>query len=692
MALRGQTNPTFRLGTWLGTGSAALSLLAVLAVAAASIGLLRQLTERQALARVELAGASAREYLRRVNEEVLRDARVLGGRPTLARLLRQRDERALQPFLARFGESSELHACAVLAADGVAVAAGGAVPWPEVEAALAEQGERFVVATAAGMIFSGAIAAVGGSDGSRVVTLRAVNPQLLAAMGDQVGAVVRIVSFATYDAPPDEPFTELHSAAIASGRVATLRLPDPDVYAASVPWFAVTGELVGFIDVEIDAAAFDGVYRELALTLALIALVVVALAAAGGLVYGRWLARPIEALRAAADGIGRGDFSVAVPGSSITEIGSLAATMDEMRRNLVDLTAVLRRRDAEARAVLAGVVEGVYAVDTERVVRYANEQVARTLGQPVEALIGRFCGDVLHPGMPPELRPCQRDCPILAARMVGEGRAAEHLRLADGRLRSVVIVSAPPTEGQQVQVLRDETELESVRRARDGVLANVSHEFRTPLAAQLASIEMLQDGLGNMTTAEQGELIEHLERGVLRLMRLIDNLLESVRIEAGITTIRQQSVDLAETAEEALALVRPLLTQRGQVTESSWPETLPTVVGDRPRLVQVLVNLLANASKYAPAGSAIRIGGERVDDRLVVWVEDDGPGLPDADAQRIFEPFHRAGDGEPDEPGLGLGLWIARSIVERHGGEIGMQRTAAACTRFWFALPPGDPS
>jgi signal transduction histidine kinase len=331
----------------------------------------------------------------------------------------------------------------------------------------------------------------------------------------------------------------------------------------------------------------------------------------------------------------------------------------------------------------------VYAVDSERIVRYANDQVARLLGRAPEEIVGRFCGDVLSPEPKDGVRPCEFECPILAARMAPEGRATERLCLADGSVRSVVIVSAAPTDGQQVQVMRDETELESVRRARDGVLANISHEFRTPLAAQLASIELLQDGVGQMAPAEQRELLQHLQRGVLRLMRLIDNLLESVRIESGQLSIRTQTLRIPEVAEESATLMRPLLAQRHQTLVAEWPEGLPPVSGDGQRLSQVFVNLLANANKYAPEGTTIRMGGELRGERVIAWVEDEGPGLTEGDRSTVFQRFRRSGDVEPDAPGLGLGLWIVRSIAERHGGEAGMERTAQGRTRFFVVLPAG---
>lgn len=682
------------LAAWLAIGSGIIVLLAVAAVAVSSVGLLGKLVRGQAMTQVELVAAAARDQLLRLNEEVLVDTRELAGRPTLIRLLLQGNMRGLEPLMTRLAQSKGLHACLLASDAGVAVAVGGPLSWAEIEPAIDEQGERFVIASRdTGLVLSGAAVPIPRLGHYRLIAVRAVDADVMAELEEQVGARLELINYATYTAPPEDPLTELHGEAIGSGQVVARRLQAPDVYVATVPWSASTGELVGLVDVQIDASGFDASARALRRRLAFIALAVLALAALGGMLYGRWLARPLEALRNAADRMGRGDFSVAVPHSGISEIDSLATTMDEMRSNLVDLTAVLRRREAEARALLSGVVEGVFAVDAQRIVRYANEQVVRMLGRPQEEIVGRFCGDVLNPEVQAGMRPCERDCPILAARTTGrESRMAMRLVAPDGSTRSVVVISAPPVEGQQVQVLRDETELEAVRRARDTVLANISHEFRTPLAAQLASIELLRDGLGTLPASGQDELLHNLERGVLRLMQLIDNLLESVRIEAGQLGIRAQTLTLPEVAEEAAALVRPLLVQRRQQLEDDWPADLPGLVGDGQRLVQVFVNLLANACKYAPEGTTIRLGGELCGERVVAWVEDEGPGLASADPASVFQRFSRAGEvePEPEAPGLGLGLWIVRSIIERHGGEAGMERTAAGRTRFFFTLPVGE--
>jgi K+-sensing histidine kinase KdpD len=324
-------------------------------------------------------------------------------------------------------------------------------------------------------------------------------------------------------------------------------------------------------------------------------------------------------------------------------------------------------------------------------IRYVNPQAARLLGVDANQVIGRFCGDVLNPQLEDGELPCRARCPILRAQEEGSARAVEHLLPSEGHRRTTVITSAAMVDGLQVQVIRDETELEAVRRARDSVLANISHEFRTPLAAQLASIELLREGLETLPAEKRAELVLSLERGTLRLTRLIDNLLESVRIESGQLGIRRQPTALPEVVSEAQKLIAPLLAQRNQSLTLVLPEDLPLLSGDAPRLTQVFVNLLANASKFAPESSEIRIGAEARDQAIAAWVDDAGPGVPAADDGSIFDRFRRGSDEEPAPGGLGLGLWIVKSIIDRHGGSISVGRTPDAHTRFTITLPTEAP-
>jgi len=674
------------LGWWL----AAINVLIVLVVAAGvswvAIGLLQRLADGQQRVRVQLAGADARAELARIGEDTLSSARILGERPTLRRLLQERDLTSLLPVLQRFCTPAGLDACAILEGDMVVATTAVALPWTQMIPAASEQGERFMFAPqGAPDAYLGATAPLGEADPSaRVFVVHVLNDNFAHRLVPQDGVEVRLRNYRNFNSAPADAFTNLHTTALADGRYAVAHIAKLGLYAASHPVFSANGEGIVLIETRLSSAQIDRDVRALRLRLLWLAAFLGLVALFGGVLLGRRVTQPTEALTAAAEKLGQGDFTTSIPQGGPAEIGKLARTMDDMRRNLIDLTGTLRQREAEAQAVLTGIVEGVYAVDGERRITYMNAQAAKLLGIKASEAIGRFCGDVLKPRCANGESPCETSCPIVLARQRGSATAVEHLATAAGE-RRMVLTSAQPVDSLQVQVMRDETELEAVRRARDTVLANVSHEFRTPLAAQLASIELLRDGLRTRPPEQLEELVLSLERGTLRLTQLIDNLLESVRIEAGQLDIRHQSVDLTDVVEDAISTVDALLRQRSQRVERSLDNDL-SLSGDAVRLTQVFVNLLANASKFAPTDSVIRIGAERAGGHISAWVEDAGPGLPQGAQENVFERFSRGGV-EPAPSGMGLGLSISRSIVERHGGTLSAARTSDGHTRFTLTLP-----
>jgi signal transduction histidine kinase len=686
-AMRRLNAGSTRLSWLLAAINMVLVLLVLAAMSWSAIGLLRDLADRQALSRVQLAGATAREELRKASEDIQTMARVLASRPTLVRLLTENQMAELVPVLRRLCERNAADSCAVVIDQDVVASTTTDVPWPQVFAAQAEQGERFFAAPpSVDTALFGAAAGVEGHPQVRVFTVRWMGENLARQLAARAGLETRIVSYRAYNKSADDAIARLHSAGIVAGS-AVARIDDPDIYASSYPVFAATGEPVALIETRLPADELDSYVARLIRRLLLSAAIFGVIAVIVGLYLGRRVAQPVRELTEAAVRLGHGDFSTSIPTRGAAEVGTLANTMEDMRRNLVELTSTLRRREAEARAVLGGIVEGVYAVDAERRIRFLNPQAEKLLGVRSEDAIDRFCGDVLKPCEVDGVRPCETQCPIVIARASGHARAVERLMTSGGTPRTTVITSAAPSDDLQVQVIRDETELEAVRRARDTVLANISHEFRTPLAAQLASIELLRDGIEDMRPEQRGELLRSLEHGALRLTRLIDNLLESVRIEAGQLGIRRQSVELEEIVADARAMVASLIAQRRQTLEVELPEGLPAIDGDAARLAQVFVNLLANASKYAPEDSTIRVGAERRAAQVAAWVEDEGPGVPEGELGLIFERFRRATESEPEPGGLGLGLWISRSILDRHGGSIEVTRTESQRTRFTVTLP-----
>jgi len=668
--------------------TAGLLLFSIAVISLASLGLLREQASAQALARVRAAAHQTRYEIRRVGEDTVTAARLLASRPTLARLVQEGNALQLQLVLRRFCETAGLDSCVLFHGTDLVAGAGVPVSAPQVFEAAAEQGEGFMIASR-DRGPAGALVDIPGLPGGKVLTARKLDDRLAAELSRQVGMEIHLLPVTAWLEAVEPDYRDVHSEALATGEIAVAPIPARNQFAASLPLFASTGEAVLLIEVRLPAEEVAGAVSSFIRRLVVVTILLAGVALFVSLLLARRIGAPLQALATSAERLGQGDFSSSIPAQGTQEVEALARTMDDMRRNLLDLTTTLRHREAEAQAVLQGVVEGVYAVDTDRRIRYLNPQAAKMLGASADELIGKFCGDVLKPRDVDGRRPCDFMCPIYTARDDGKAQSTEYLQAGEVP-RTVVITSAAPVGALQVQVLRDETELEAVRRARDSVLANISHEFRTPLSAQLASVELMLDGLESMPRERLGELLESLQRGTLRLTRLIDNLLESVRIESGQLGIRRQPVALAQVVEDAEDLIAGLLEQRRQGLRVAIPDDLPVITGDAQRLTQVVTNLLANASKFGPEDSEIVVGAETRGDKVELWVEDSGPGAPELEGTSIFERFYRAADQEPDPRGLGLGLWIVKSIVERHGGEVRAARTPDGHTRFTVTLPLGN--
>jgi signal transduction histidine kinase/HAMP domain-containing protein len=636
--------------------------------------LLRRFAREGARARVELAAAGAVESVRRQAEETLSSARLLAERPTVRGLVGGAADEELTSFLGRFRRASGLDGCAVFTRSGFSGGDPTAFPWERVEP-WAGPGIRYLPLSddpsAAPAIMAGS-PLLGEVEGT-AVAISLLGGPLLERLEHQVGLPIHIIW-------------------VDEGEHLETGLEDGVWRARRHIIAAPDGGGVG-VELELQNAEVMAALRPLERTFALVTGAAILVALGAGFVGARRFSRPITDLRIAALGIAGGDLSTPIPPEPGVEAGALAATMEGMRRRLQSTTAELNQREKEARELLEGIVEGVFAVDGERRIQYLSPQASLRLGIPVEEALGKFCGDVLRPVPRDGLRPCEDACPIIHARSRGSSKSVEHLQLQDGQ-RTMIITSAPPMVSsfnvphfsrRQVQLMRDETELEAARRSRDSVLSNVSHELKTPLSAQMASIQLLQDALGDEASEEALELVDSLERSTLRLRRLIDNLLESVRIDTGRASLRSVPVDLAAVIYEAEAMTYPLLRQRRQEIVVDLPPDLAAVRGDPIQLTQVFVNLISNANKYAPEGSTIRVGGAS-DARLTsVWVEDAGPGIPPAERGSIFEHYYRADPGAAE--GMGLGLWIVKALVERHGGEVLVSAPAGGGARFTVDLP-----
>jgi signal transduction histidine kinase len=220
------------------------------------------------------------------------------------------------------------------------------------------------------------------------------------------------------------------------------------------------------------------------------------------------------------------------------------------------------------------------------------------------------------------------------------------------------------------------------------VLATVAHELRGPLTALANSSELLAEDFLHLDPDQVKSMLGAMHRRTVWLQGLVENLLCAATIREGRLRLFCQSLSMGDLITDADAIVGPLLTQRGQRLRVRTAARLPEVLADSRRLGQVLINLILNASKFGAPNTPIDVTVSTHNDTIRVSVADRGPGVGSEQAQYLFEPYYRAPSttgGGTD--GVGLGLSIVKSIVEAHGGQVGVENRRGGGARFWFSIP-----
>jgi two-component system sensor histidine kinase KdpD len=249
-------------------------------------------------------------------------------------------------------------------------------------------------------------------------------------------------------------------------------------------------------------------------------------------------------------------------------------------------------------------------------------------------------------------------------------------------LTAIALERVHYVEVAQQALIRMESE-----RLRNSLLAAVSHDLRTPLAALVGLAESLDLTKPALSSAQRDTTRAIVEQA-RRMNALVNNLLDMARIQSGDVKLRREWQSVEEVVGSAIKAAQPALARHR--VEVALPDDLPLVEFDATLIERVLFNLLENAGKYTPEGTAVRIGAEPVGNELVVSVTDGGPGVPASQREAVFEKFTR-GSRESATPGVGLGLTISRAIVEAHHGRIWVDRASDGGARFSFTLPLGTP-
>ena len=252
-----------------------------------------------------------------------------------------------------------------------------------------------------------------------------------------------------------------------------------------------------------------------------------------------------------------------------------------------------------------------------------------------------------------------------------------------GRLVATAVQNIRAYEAERRRV----EELARLSQLRADFVSLVSHELRSPMAAVIGAARTLQDRWRMLTGPQRESFLALIGDETTRLAELVGDVLDTSRIEAGTFSYRFEEVDLGRVVDEAVEAA--VLAQQDVPIVASVHGALPGIRGDRARLRQVLGNLIENAVKYSPEGEEVRVSAGAANGAVQIAVRDAGPGIPRDQQGRIFEKFARADVEGGAKPGSGLGLFIARSIAEAHGGSLEVSSGAETGSTFTLTLPVG---
>ena len=693
---------------WLTSGMVLIVIATIVLGGVPAIGLIWWQLEHQVQLRLLSAQSSTQALFASEQRNLLQFAELVSTRPSLCALLRSSEQSELVSYLDTLRRDTTADALIVVTADKRIITSGFLKPPPEVftdQFSLRQANfVTFEDSSGLGIFAISQISAKGCATGAmgRVSAIQLLDQDFMRRLAQDTGLEQsliiggrRIVTSSPHlhDLPlnPDAATEVVRSKQACC----TTGVSGNETYYVGIaPLLDGAGNVVALSEVALPADAIRGAtFKTIALYLGLGILV-----ALGGMWFAWLLTRrittPLKSLSEAAERMGAGDLETPIAADSgWTDIDLLACQLDDSRRNLQQIQGIARRQLAHIVHLLAATREGIVSLDDGGIITWANADAGRLLGYDNRELLRKHymkifqplagemvsIHDILNPavGKPPPER-----LTILNGQGSFTTLAVVCVRLdidaADGGRK----------RAERVLILREVGEEQALNRLRSEFLANVAHEFRTPLSSIAASTELMLDEGDEMQAGEVTYLAHRINLSVIHLQHLVNNLLESAIIEAGVFRLRMRSLCLQDLLNEVVEMMLPLIQRREQHLDLMVSNEQPSMVcADADRLKQALVNLLENASKFSPSNTSITLSVSEEADMLTFSVSDCGPGLPTERFESLFTRFFVGKNPGGAQYGIGLGLPIVKAIAEAHGGQVGATNRQEGGAKVWFTIP-----
>jgi len=394
---------------------------------------------------------------------------------------------------------------------------------------------------------------------------------------------------------------------------------------------------------------------------------------------------PIEALAAAADNIGQGNFEVTLPISSALEMNQLTrrfgimaeALREHQATNIDELLAGQQR----LQAVLDSIDDGLLIIDRQGHLEHLNPVAQRQLGWDTDRL-GQGLGIALErPELDEQLQ--------LILRGGALERAPEDLSIevdGESRLLTYSLTPVSHTQGHilgAVMVLHDVTEQRAFERVRSEFVLRASHELRTPVTGMHMAFGLFRERTHFAEASREADLLNTINEEMQRLMQLINDLLNFSRYQNGLQKLTLAPCSIEDLLDQARARFAGPAQEKGIELLVEVQGPLPRLQADQAQLERVLDNLIDNALRHTSRDGLIRLQARRHGERMIISVEDNGEGIAYSQQGRIFEPFVQVGR---KKGGAGLGLALCKEIVQLHGGRMGVYSRPGQGTQFYMAL------